>query len=59
MLKTAGISAYGQISRRTVSRVIVERYYAAQVQLGHEMKNTTGNLKLYSNEQLLIIYCQI
>ena len=37
ILKTAGISVYGSVSRRTVSRVIVEGYYAAQVQLGYEM----------------------
>src|SRR3984893_988226 len=39
VLKAVGISAKGNISRRTVSRVILEGYYAAQVQLGHEMEN--------------------
>jgi hypothetical protein len=36
---SAGISVKGNISRRTVSRVVLEGYYAAQVQLGYEMKN--------------------
>jgi hypothetical protein len=38
IFETAGISVIGHISRRTVSRAIVEGYYAAQVQLGYEMK---------------------
>jgi len=37
-LKTAGIITKGSISRRTVSRIITEGYYAAQMQLGYEMK---------------------
>src|SRR6266487_120253 len=48
VLKTAGISTYGNVSRRTVSRIVVEGYFAAQVQLGHEMKNTKGKLYTYS-----------
>jgi chromosome segregation ATPase len=40
VLKTAGISVHGKISRRTVSRVVLEGYYAAQMQLGHEIKAT-------------------
>jgi len=39
VLKSAGITTIGNISRRTVSRVIIEGYFAAQIQLGHEMKN--------------------
>ena len=41
-LKSAGIVAKGNISRRTVSRVVLEGYYAAQVQLGYEMGDTLG-----------------
>jgi len=50
VFKTAGISVTGNISRRTVSRVIVEGYYAAQVQLGYEMENTKC---MYSYNNLL------
>jgi hypothetical protein len=39
VLKSAGISAIGKISRRTVSRVVLEGYYAAQMQLGYEMQD--------------------
>src|SRR6266487_2732589 len=35
----AGISVHGKFSRTTVSRVILEGYYAAQIQLGYEMQN--------------------
>src|SRR6266487_1867509 len=37
VFKTAGISVQGKVSRRTVSRVILEGYFAANMQLGHEM----------------------
>jgi hypothetical protein len=49
ILKSAGISTCGSISKRTVSRVVVEGYYAAQVQLGHEMNNTNRMSKHSSN----------
>ena len=39
VLKSAGITAVGNISRTTVSRIITEGYYAAQIQLAHEMQN--------------------
>ena len=39
VLQSAGISAIGKISRRTVSRVVIEGYYAAQIQLGYEMQH--------------------
>jgi uncharacterized protein (UPF0333 family) len=38
VLETAGITAVGNISPRTVGRIIREGYYAACVQLGYEMK---------------------
>jgi hypothetical protein len=38
VLKTAGITMVGSISRTSVSRIIREGYFAAQIQLGHEMK---------------------
>jgi hypothetical protein len=38
VFKTAGISVHGHVSRRTVSRVVLEGYFAAQMQLGHEMQ---------------------
>lgn len=44
VFKVAGISVKGDISRRTVSRVILEGYYAAQVQLGYEMEKADGML---------------
>ena len=44
IFNSAGISVKGNISRRTVSRVILEGYYAAQVQLGYEMKNAESML---------------
>ena len=39
VLKSAGIKAIGTISRPSVSRILREGYFAAQVQLGWEMKN--------------------
>lgn len=39
VLKSAGITAIGNISRTTVSRIITEGYYAAQIQLAYEMQN--------------------
>jgi hypothetical protein len=39
VFKTAGISVKGDVSRRTISRVIMEGYFAAQIQLGYEMKH--------------------
>jgi hypothetical protein len=39
VLKTAGITAIGSPSRRTVSRALVEGFVASQVQLGLEMSN--------------------
>jgi small-conductance mechanosensitive channel len=38
VFKTAGISVQSSISRRTVSRIVLEGYYAALLQLGYEMK---------------------
>ena len=38
VLKTAGITIAGNISCTSVSRIIREGYFAAQIQLGHEMK---------------------
>jgi hypothetical protein len=38
IFETAGISVKGDISRHTVSRAVIEGYYAAQIQLGCEMK---------------------
>jgi hypothetical protein len=42
ILKTAGIFVVGQVSRWTVSRIVIEGYYAAQMQLGYEMQNMKG-----------------
>ena len=44
VLKTAGISVHGDVSRCTVSRVILEGYFAAQVQLGYEMEKAKSML---------------
>ncbi len=38
VLKTAGITVVGSISRPSVTRIIREGYFASQIQLGHEMK---------------------
>jgi hypothetical protein len=38
VLNTAGITVVGSISRPSVARIIREGYFAAQIQLGHEMK---------------------
>ena len=39
VLKSAGITTIGTISRTTVSRIIAEGYIAAQIQLGYELGN--------------------
>jgi hypothetical protein len=39
VLKSAGITGVGNISRTSVSRILREGYFAAQIQLGYEMKN--------------------
>ncbi len=38
VFNTVGITMVGSISRRSVARIIREGYFAAQIQLGHEMK---------------------
>jgi len=38
VLKSAGITVVGSISHTSVARIIREGYFAAQIQLGHEMK---------------------
>ena len=42
VLRMAGVSVIGKISRRSVSRFIREGFYAAQVQLGYEMDKATN-----------------
>ncbi len=42
VLQSAGISTIGSISRPSITRIIREGYYAAQIQLGFEMENTQG-----------------
>ena len=37
VFETASISVHGNISRRTVSRIVLEGYFAANMQLGYEM----------------------
>jgi hypothetical protein len=49
VFKTAGISVRGNISRRTVSRVVLEGYYAAQMQLGYEMQQAKSNIPSQMN----------
>jgi len=39
VLKSAGITSVGNISRASIARILHEGYYAAQIQLGHEMKS--------------------
>jgi hypothetical protein len=52
VFKTAGISVVGEISRRSVSRIITEGFYAAQMQLGHEMTQSESKLSCST-----YIYC--
>jgi hypothetical protein len=54
IFRTAGISVIGDVSRRTVSRIVSEGYYAAQVQLGYEMQNTEGMFLCLNNSHVLI-----
>ena len=54
IFRTAGISVVGSVSRRTVSRIVVEGYYAAQIQLGYEMQNTNGMFCVYNFYDILI-----
>ena len=42
VFNTAGITVIGDVSRRSVSRIVAEGFIAAQVQLGHEMKNASS-----------------
>lgn len=39
VLKSAGMTTIGKISRSTVSQIITEGYFAAQIQLGYELLN--------------------
>jgi hypothetical protein len=39
VLKSAGITTVSTISRPTISRILREGYFAAQIQLGYEMEN--------------------
>jgi hypothetical protein len=39
VLKSAGITAVGSISHTSISWILCEGYFAAQIQLGYEMKN--------------------
>ena len=54
IFRTAGISVVGDVSRRTVSRIVSEGYYAAQIQLGYEMQNTEGMFLYLNNSHVLI-----
>jgi hypothetical protein len=47
VLKSAGITTIGNISLWTVSCVIIEGYFAAQIQLGHETKNAESMVVNY------------
>ena len=40
VLHSAGITSVGTISRPSIARILREGYFAAQIQLGYEMKNT-------------------
>jgi len=39
VLKSAGIEAVGTVSKSTITRIIKEGFFAAQIQLGYEMEN--------------------
>ncbi|KAF8804757.1 hypothetical protein BYT27DRAFT_7234587 [Phlegmacium glaucopus] len=42
VLSAAGIKTIGTISRPTITRIMREGYYAAQIQLGYELKNAAS-----------------
>lgn len=42
VLRTVGITVVGSISHHTVSRIILEGYYAACIQIGYEMQEAAG-----------------
>ena len=49
VLKSAGITAIGTLSRRTVSRVLVEGWVASQIQTGFELLESEGKLGSIQN----------
>jgi hypothetical protein len=49
VLKCAGITAIGALSRRTVSRVLVEGWVASQIQTGFELLESKGKLSSIQN----------
>jgi hypothetical protein len=55
VLKSAGITAIGTISRTTVSRIIAEGYIAAQIQLGYELGNTESMYPIYYKDYIAAI----
>ncbi len=42
VLKIANVQAVGKISQRSVSRMIIEGFFASQMQLGHEMQKANS-----------------
>ena len=44
--KSAGVAVQGSMSRRTVSRAILEGGIAAKIQIGHELAQAEGKLLL-------------
>lgn len=54
VLKCAGITATGHISRRSVSRILAEGYIAAKIQLGYEMQESEGR-----HIKIMLIYMYI
>jgi len=47
--KNAGVAVQGSMSRRTVSRAILEGGIAAQIQVGHELAQAEGKRLIKSN----------
>ena len=47
--KNAGVAVQGSMSRRTVSRAILEGGIAAQIQIGHELAQAEGKRLIKSN----------
>jgi len=59
VLRVAGITVKGDVSRRTISRVIQEGYYAAQVQLGYEMEKAKSMFNFSWNFCTISQYSQV
>ena len=54
--KNAGVTVHGSMSRRTVSRAILEGGIAAQIQIGHEIAQADGKYPAVKHNRILMIH---